>query len=147
LHEVVPGVEYVQVTINHRIPVPYVVKDVVVFNEEGEYLVTGRIGMASNVANEHIEQKHILACLEYLHSEYPDLSDYFAIAGMELTSDSKLIFHWLVEHKLPATSYQLPTISEIEEKIDQWFRTNHEQYTGFATRGLITCCKVRLVEE
>lgn len=79
-----PDQEYVQITLNHRIPVPYVVKDLVTFNDRGEYLVTGRIGMASNVANEHIEQKHVLECLQELSNTFPGLSDYQAIAGMEL---------------------------------------------------------------
>jgi hypothetical protein len=55
--------------------------------------------MASNIANEHIEQKHILECLQSLHKQYPDYSDYFAIAGMELTESNALIFHRIIELK------------------------------------------------
>jgi hypothetical protein len=34
MHEVTPGIEYVQIVVNDRIPVPYIVKDIVEFNSD-----------------------------------------------------------------------------------------------------------------
>ena len=141
LHEVIPHQEYIQITLNHRIPVPYIVKDIVTFNEEGEYLVTGRIGMASNVANEHIEQKHVLECLTDLHVRFPALSDYNAIAGMELDNNHKLTFHRLIESQDPTNN----DISTISSRIHEWFIAHHEQYKWFAEKWKIIWCKVKLV--
>lgn len=143
LHEVVPWVEYLQIILNHRIPVPYILKDLVVFNDQWEYLVTGRVGMASNIANEHIEQKHILTCLSDLHDTFPFLSDYMTIAGMELTKDHKLIFHWLIE----SWSIWLLDNQTLAGLIHQRFIDHHEQYAGFITRGKILWCHVTLVPD
>lgn len=138
LHQVVPGVEYLLVVLNHRIPVPYIIKDRVIFNDQWEYMVTGRVGMASNIANEHIEQKHILTCLADLHADFPFLSDYMAIAGMELTSDHILIFHWIIE----SSSLWYIDHQALAGLIHQWFIDHHEQYAGFVARGKIRWCIV-----
>lgn len=145
LGEVKPGIEYLQVTINHRIPVPYVIKDLVTFNEHGEYLVTGRMGMASNVANEHIEQKHILNCLKDLRHNYQWLSTYFALAGMELTDDHKLIFHRLIEYDKLSDNQIIYNTSDISKHIHHRFIAHHEQYRNFATKGKIISCQVTLL--
>lgn len=155
IHEVVPGVEYVQIVVNDRIPVPYIVKDIVEFNNDWEYIVTWRIGMASNVANEHIEQKHILECLSDLHAKYPECSDFFAIAGMELTESNTLIFHRIIELKdvemwyakslnLPQ-SHNLPESHIIEDFIHSWFKEHHEQYAGFVIKWKIIWVRARMV--
>lgn len=149
IHEVIPGIEYVQIVINDRIPVPYVIKDVVVFNDEWEYIVTGRIGMASNVANEHIEQKHILECIWSLHKQYPEYSDYFAIAGMEVTESHVLIFHRIIELK-DVEAWHIKTLDPsqshmIEDFIHNRFIEHHEQYAGFVKRWKIIWVKVRIV--
>lgn len=149
IHEVVPGIEYVQIVVNDRIPVPYIVKDIVEFNSDWEYIVTGRIGMASNVANEHIEQKHILECLQSLHDQYPDCSDYFAIAGMEITESNALIFHRIIELKDVEMWHlqflNLPQPLIIEDFIHNRFIEHHEQYAGFVKRWKIIWVKVRTV--
>lgn len=75
LDQVEPDTDYIQITLNHRIPVPYIVKDIVRFSSDRNYIVSWRIGMSSNIANEHIEQKHILDCLSDIRSIFPALSN------------------------------------------------------------------------
>lgn len=147
LHEVLPTIEYVQIILNDRIPVPYIIKDIVVFNTEGEYLVTGRVGMASNIANEHIEQKHILECLKDLNKTHQRLSEYFALAGMELTKDNKLLFHWIIEKWSDSLNTGVLGEGEIEERIHHRFVQHHEQYRIFAWRWKIIGCKVTFFDQ
>ncbi len=140
LDTVEQGIDYIQVTLNYRIPVPYIVKDVVRFNSDGGYIVSWRIGMSSNIANEHIEQKHILECLSYLHFIFPRLSDYYAVAGMEMTDDHKLRFHFVIESDDTNLDTNLISI-----KIHEWFVSHHEQYSWFVKKWKITWSVVYLI--
>lgn len=140
LDEVKSDTDYIQVTLNYRIPVPYIVKDIVRFDKDHNYIVSGRVGMASNVANEHIEQKHILDCLSYLHDQFPALSDYYAIAGIESTSDFKLVFHWVIESKDLDLDKDL-----ITNKIHERFISHHEQYAWFVKKWKIIWVKLYFI--
>ena len=68
--------------------------------------------MASNIANEHIEQKHILDCLSYLHDHFPMISDYHAVTGLEMMDDHKMRLH----------------IDKLSDEVHEWFISHHEQY-------------------
>ena len=140
LDQVEPDTEYVQITLNHRIPVPYIIKDIVKFDADHNYIVSWRVGMASNIANEHIEQKHILDCLSYLHDHFPMISDYHAVTGLEMMDDHKMRLHILIE------SYDLTIDKDkLSDEVHEWFISHHEQYAWFVKKWKIIWSVVYLI--
>lgn len=153
LHEVQPGIEYLIMFANDRIPRLYNIKDVVIFKDNYsdrdilEYQVVGRYGMSSNVCNEHIEINHIITVLQNI-SQSRMISQHDWIAGMEKCDDNNYIFHIVIEPSQKIYNSSLLRESDsIRQEFDHRLWLSNEQWTNFRLRKKIADLAIHIVPE